>query len=109
MCSPNGNGPESRAGRGKGNRSIPVGRTDKLGMLNIVIRNGGGNLPQSDGHKRSKFHLTVRDKCINIQPQKPLIERVLPILRRNKDNDKHYDPIMVSIGPYHHGKPELYN
>lgn len=97
---PNGNGAESGAGQGKGNRSIPVGRrTDKLGMLNIVIR---------DGHQRSKFHMTVRDKCSNIQPQKPLIERVLPILR-NKDNDKHYDPIMVSIGPYHHGKPEPYN
>lgn len=35
------------------------------------------------------------------------IHRVPPQLRRNNEKRSQYDPKFVSLGPYHHGKPEL--
>ncbi|XP_057971543.1 UPF0481 protein At3g47200-like [Malania oleifera] len=35
------------------------------------------------------------------------MQKVSPLMRRNKMNDKYFDPSVVSIGPYHHGKKEL--
>ncbi|XAR67791.1 hypothetical protein NMG60_11002693 [Bertholletia excelsa] len=37
----------------------------------------------------------------------PIIERVPQLLRNSASNNKDYDPMMVSIGPYHHGKKEF--
>ncbi|KAL2458458.1 Plant protein of unknown function [Forsythia ovata] len=39
--------------------------------------------------------------------KKSLIGRVPPMLREIESNKKCYDPLVVSIGPYHYGKPEL--
>ncbi|KAH7842184.1 hypothetical protein Vadar_002393 [Vaccinium darrowii] len=39
--------------------------------------------------------------------QKPKIQTVQPLLREVETNKKSYDPKVVSIGPCHHGKPEL--
>lgn len=37
-------------------------------------------------------------------PNIPKVPRMLSVIEVNKD---WYDPLKVSIGPYHHGKPEL--
>ncbi|XAR68342.1 hypothetical protein NMG60_11003436 [Bertholletia excelsa] len=36
-----------------------------------------------------------------------IIERVPQLLQNSGSNNKDYDPMMVSIGPYHHGKKRL--
>ncbi|KAK2978434.1 hypothetical protein RJ640_023593 [Escallonia rubra] len=36
-----------------------------------------------------------------------IIHKISPLLRTDKRNKKEYDPVVVSLGPYHHNKGEL--
>ncbi|KAK2995072.1 hypothetical protein RJ640_028242 [Escallonia rubra] len=36
-----------------------------------------------------------------------IIHKISPLLRTEKSNEKEYDPVVVSLGPYHHNKGEL--
>ncbi|KAK2995071.1 hypothetical protein RJ640_028241 [Escallonia rubra] len=36
-----------------------------------------------------------------------IIHKISPLLRTDKSNKKEYDPVVVSLGPYHHNKGEL--
>ncbi|KAK3019467.1 hypothetical protein RJ639_005151 [Escallonia herrerae] len=36
-----------------------------------------------------------------------IIHKISPMLRTDKSNEKEYDPVVVSLGPYHHNKGEL--
>ncbi|GAA0183777.1 hypothetical protein LIER_31131 [Lithospermum erythrorhizon] len=38
---------------------------------------------------------------------KPLMHKVAPLFRNEERSNKIYDPLVVSLGPYHHGKLEL--
>ncbi|KAK2995069.1 hypothetical protein RJ640_028239 [Escallonia rubra] len=41
------------------------------------------------------------------EKRRRIIHRISPLLRANKSNEKEYDPLVVSLGPYHHNKGEL--
>ncbi|KAA8517187.1 hypothetical protein F0562_017486 [Nyssa sinensis] len=43
----------------------------------------------------------------NSQSQRRRIQRVSPLLLRNKENEQYYYPQVVSFGPYHHGEEKL--
>ncbi|XP_043692952.1 UPF0481 protein At3g47200-like [Telopea speciosissima] len=40
-------------------------------------------------------------------PRKPRMHKVPAILRDIKKNKEHFDPMVVTFGPYHHGNPKL--
>ncbi|KAL2464613.1 Plant protein of unknown function [Forsythia ovata] len=64
----------------------------------------------SDG-KQSNRSITRDEWLISIdkyiEGQKPKIERIPSMLREIESNKQCYEPLVVSIGPYHHGKQEL--
>ncbi|CAA2989025.1 Hypothetical predicted protein [Olea europaea subsp. europaea] len=47
------------------------------------------------------------EKYVHDTTNKPQIQRVPSLLRDIQSNEKCYDPLVVSIGPYHHGKKQL--
>ena len=51
----------------------------------------------------------MNDVCNSVidQRARPKIQKVPEMLREIKSNEKCYDPLVVSIGPDHHGSPRL--
>ncbi|KAF8413555.1 hypothetical protein HHK36_001546 [Tetracentron sinense] len=85
-----------------------------------VVRQGTGSAQpgfQDDESARRSVviadeeNIVTKDWLISMKDgdehKKTQIQKVPPMLRLIKDNKEFYDPMVVSIGPYHHGKSEL--
>ncbi|GAB4843378.1 hypothetical protein Ancab_040463 [Ancistrocladus abbreviatus] len=56
---------------------------------------------KKDEQPKNNCDLDVKPVC------KCKIQRVPPILRETESSKDCYEPLMISLGPFHHGKPQL--
>ncbi|KAA8517197.1 hypothetical protein F0562_017551 [Nyssa sinensis] len=77
--------------------------------------NSGRVVTASITNESEEVHVAIPDEgsrensgaSQNSQSQRRRIQRVSPLLLRNKENEQHYYPQVVSFGPYHHGEEKL--
>ncbi|KAH7842531.1 hypothetical protein Vadar_006461 [Vaccinium darrowii] len=77
------------------------------GSVRIEIKECGESTSSSQSSNKLLNSIMDRGNFLFLGPQKPKIQMVQPLLREVETNKKSYDPKVVSIGPCHHGKPEL--
>ncbi|XAR68352.1 hypothetical protein NMG60_11003448 [Bertholletia excelsa] len=70
--------------------------------------NSDDSTPGFLAKESSELAIDIPQMDLDMDFQEPRkIERVPLLLRNSQSNNKDYNPKMVSIGPYHHGKVEL--
>ncbi|KAA8518025.1 hypothetical protein F0562_015494 [Nyssa sinensis] len=91
--------------RGSSDSNPPAALTDEL---SIVIH-GDASSNACNGSNSDWLRSIIDDVGMlgNNNLQKPKIQKVPRMLRDIESNKKCFDPLVVSIGPYHHGKLEL--
>ncbi|KAJ4706264.1 hypothetical protein OWV82_019937 [Melia azedarach] len=73
-------------------------------ILDIVIQNDANKFPEDD----NQWLKSIIIKGDSKQGSRRLrIQKVPRIFRESEENQNCFDPLVVSIGPYHRGKPKL--
>ncbi|XP_057983453.1 UPF0481 protein At3g47200-like [Malania oleifera] len=83
----------------------PAVVSDECEMLSIVIHREASSCPPDTTDQW--LQSMMKDGSTSNKKQKPRIQKVPRMLRKIESNENCYEPQVVSIGPYHHGKLEL--
>ncbi|XP_057983217.1 UPF0481 protein At3g47200-like [Malania oleifera] len=79
--------------------------SDEIEMQSIVIPGEASSCPPETTDQW--LQSIMNDGSTSNRNQKPRIQKVPRMLRKIKSNENCYEPHVVSIGPYYHGKREL--
>ncbi|KAJ0079357.1 hypothetical protein Patl1_22880 [Pistacia atlantica] len=91
-----------------GSSSLAGGGETPLESIVIHINGDNTAVPVSDNEKKWLEHIVNGENFKNQHEViRTKIERVPAMLRDVKENSGCYDPLVVSIGPYHFGNPRL--
>ncbi|KAH7844634.1 hypothetical protein Vadar_030116 [Vaccinium darrowii] len=77
------------------------------GSVSIEIKECGESSSSSQTSNKLLNSIMDRGNSLFLGSQKPKIQMAQPLLREAETNNKSFAPKVVSIGPCHHGKPEL--
>ncbi|XP_057983218.1 UPF0481 protein At3g47200-like [Malania oleifera] len=83
----------------------PAVVSDKGELESIVIHREANSCPPDTTDQW--LQSIMKDGSTSNKKQKPRIQKVPRMLRKIESNENCYEPQVVSIGPYHHGKLEL--
>jgi hypothetical protein len=88
----------TEAGETSGGHDQPVSATEASEKLSIAVHEKVCTGPLGQRFKK------LRDAGANQAETKPKIQKVVFLLREQKNFQKYYEPRVVSLGPIHHGK-----
>ncbi|GFS36970.1 hypothetical protein Acr_00g0049000 [Actinidia rufa] len=93
---------------GSSSTNLCGGVADADGTVRVEVKEGDESLHSSHStNKLLNLIVNAGDEYGSITPRKPKIQKVQPMLREVESNKRCYDPRVVSIGPCHHGNPDL--
>ncbi|XP_022854138.1 UPF0481 protein At3g47200-like [Olea europaea var. sylvestris] len=72
-----------------------------------ITQTGTKSQESSNKITKDEWLISIKNCKVDETTKKLQIERVPPLLRQSNSNENFYDPIIISIGPYHHEKPGL--